>query len=294
MASERPHALIVNPSSGNGRGGSILPEVEAELDKRHLSFRTVITRDLDHGVTEALDAAEAGEIPVILSGDGLIGQAGGALARGETPMGIIPGGRGNDLARVLGIPDDPRGAVELLARGTLRAIDVGEVNGRRFLGIASVGFDSEANRLANETRLVRGNLVYAYAALRTLVAWKHAAFTAVLDGEAVEHTGYSISIANNKAFGGGMMIAPDAELDDGLFDVVFTGPVGKWRFLANLPKVFKGTHVREDEVTVRRAARVEVRADRPFQVYCDGEHLTDLPAELRVLPGALRVIAPGR
>jgi YegS/Rv2252/BmrU family lipid kinase len=292
VAGERPHALIVNPSSGNGRGESILPEVEAELDKRHLSFRTVITDSLEHGVEEALRAAEAEEIPVVLSGDGLIGQAGGALARGTTPLGILPGGRGNDLARVLGIPDEIPAAVDVLAAGREREIDVGEVNGRRFLGIASAGFDSQANQLANETRFVRGNLVYAYAALRTLAGWKHATFTVTLDGERFEHTGYSVAVANNKAFGGGMMMAPDAELDDGLFDVVLSGPVSKRRFLTNLPKVFKGTHVDEPEVSVRRAARVEVSADRPFAVYCDGEHLSDLPAELRLLNRALRVIAP--
>jgi len=292
MRAERPFALIVNPSSGNGRGESILPEVEAELDKRHLSFRTVVTRSLEHGVEEALSAAEAGEAPVVLSGDGLIGQVGGALARTETPMGIVPGGRGNDLARVLGIADDPPAAVAVLAAGHERSIDVGEVDGRRFLGIASAGFDSEANQRANETRVVRGNLVYAYAALRTLASWRHARFTLTLDGERIEHIGYSVAVANNKAFGGGMLMAPDAELDDGLFDVVLTGPVSKPRFLANLPKVFKGTHVDEDEVSVRRAARVEVSADRPFRVYCDGEHLSGLPAELRLLSRALRVIAP--
>jgi YegS/Rv2252/BmrU family lipid kinase len=293
MAGDRPHALIVNPSSGHGRGESILPEVEAELDKRHIEFRTVVTRSLEHGIEEALAAAGAGEVPVVLSGDGMIGQVGGALARSDATMGIIPGGRGNDFARVLGIPSDPAEAVAVLAAGGVREIDVGEVNGRRFLCIASMGFDSEANRLANETRFVRGNLVYAYAALRALAAWKPATFTIVLDGEEeVRVQGYAVAAANSKAFGGGMFIAPDAELDDGLFDVVITGKVSKLRFLANLPKVFKGTHVDEDEVTVRRAARVEVSADRPFQVYADGEHLTDLPAELRVLRGALRVIAP--
>ena len=97
-------------------------------------------------------------------------------------------------------------------------------------------------------------------------------------------TGYSVSVANNKAFGGGMFIAPDADLSDGEFDVVTVGEVGKLRFLGNLPKVFKGTHVEEDEVRVFRASRLELSASRPFPVYADGEHLTDLPATLRVLP----------
>ena len=208
-------------------------------------------------------------------------------------MGLLPGGRGNDLARVLGIPGDLEGAVALLAGGTARQIDVGEVNGRRFLCIASLGFDSDANRIANEARFVRGNLVYAYAALRALAAWKRARFTLTLDGgEPIELVGFSIAAANSRAYGGGMFIAPDAELDDGLLDVVTTGDVGKLRFLMSLPKVFRGTHVEEEGVDVRRAASVEVSADRPFAVYADGEHLTDLPATVRVLNRALGVIAP--
>ncbi len=183
------------------------------------------------------------------------------MAGAETPLGIIPGGRGNDLARVLGIPDDPAAAVAVLAAGETRRIDVGEANGKRFLGIVSVGFDSECNRLANEDDFMRSNLVYAYAALRTLLSWKPARFTIRsrrASGTAL--SGYSVSVANNSAFGGGMRIAPDAELDDGLFDVVTVGEVGKLRFVANLPKVFKGTHVDEDEVRVFRASRLEIDA----------------------------------
>ena len=293
MNEERRHALIVNPSSGGGRGGRSLPDAERLLREGGLSFHTVASTDLDDGIERAVAAHEAGEVPVVMSGDGLVGQVGGALAGRGATMGILPGGRGNDLARVLGIPADLAGAVDVLAAGRTREIDVGEVNGRRFLGIASMGFDSVANRRANETRLIRGGLVYAYAALRTLATWRPATFTVVLDGgEPLTVTGYAVAVANNRAFGGGMFIAPDAALDDGRFDVVTSGPVGKLRFLANLPKVFKGTHVDEDEVTVRRATTVEVSADRPFEVYADGEHLSDLPARLRVLGRALRVIAP--
>jgi YegS/Rv2252/BmrU family lipid kinase len=293
MNAERQHLLLVNPSSGGGRSASLLPEVERELAAQGVAFRPVQTRSLEHGIEEALRAGDSGEVPVVMSGDGLIGQVGGALAESETPLGIIPGGRGNDFSRVLEIPTEPAGAVEVLAAGHERRIDVGEVNGRRFLCIASCGFDSEANRRANETRLIKGNLVYAYAALRTLATWKPADFTVTLDGgEPLHSRGYSVSVANSKAFGGGMFIAPDAELDDGVFDVVLSGATGKLRFLANLPKVFKGTHVEEDEVRVLRGSRVEVTADRDFPVYADGEHLSDLPASLRVLSGALRVIAP--
>jgi YegS/Rv2252/BmrU family lipid kinase len=252
----------------------------------------VLTTGVDHGCDAAREAAAAGEVPVVMSGDGLIGQIGGALAGSEVPMGIVPGGRGNDLARVLGIPAEIPGAVELLATGSTRAIDVGEVNGRRFLGIASCGFDSECNRIANEVKLVKGSLVYLYSVPRALLAWKPATFDLTLDGESRRFTGYSAAIANSKAFGGGMFIAPDAELDDGMLDVVYISQIGKLRFLANLLSVFKGRHVENDEVHVVRAAQVEISADRPFAVYADGDHLADLPASIRLLPRALTVIVP--
>jgi YegS/Rv2252/BmrU family lipid kinase len=295
VSAGRPHLLLVNPSSGGGRAAKLLPRAQTALKERGLAFRTVKTSSLEHGVAEATRAAETGEIPVVMSGDGLIGQVGGALAGSETPMGIIPGGRGNDLARVLGIPAEPAGAADVLAAGGEREIDVGEVNGKRFLGVASFGFDSECNRIANETRLVKGNLVYAYSALRAMAAWRPATFNITVDGGSPQSfTGYSVAVANSRAFGGGMFIAPHAELDDGLFDIIAIGTIGKLRYLANLPKVFKGTHIDQDKVIELPAAGAEIEAgaDRDFGIYADGEHLTDLPATLRVLERALRVIAP--
>ncbi len=287
----QPLVLLVNPSSGGGKALKLLPRIEAALDARRVPFRVVRTKGLEHGVEKALGAIEAGELPVVVSGDGLIGAIGGAMAGSETPLGIVPVGRGNDLARVLGIPTEPEEAVEIVLAGETRVIDVGEVNGKRFLGIASVGFDSDANRIANESRL-GGNLVYAYAALRALVAWKPARFTIAIGDRRTRVEGYSVVVANNSAYGGGMYVAPDADLDDGEFDVVTIAKVGKLRFLGNLPKVFKGTHVDTDEVQVVRASRLGLSASRPFAVYADGEHLTDLPADLRVIPHALSVLVP--
>jgi YegS/Rv2252/BmrU family lipid kinase len=287
-----PLVLLVNPSSGGGRALKLLPRVEAALDSRRVPFRVVRTRSLDDGVAKALRAVEAGELPVVVSGDGMVGAIGGAMAGAETPLGIVPVGRGNDLARVLGIPADIEAAIAVVLAGNERAIDVGEANGRPFLGIASVGFDSDANRIANEARFVRGNLVYLYAALRAMASWRSARFTIAIGVERDRMEGYDVIVANNRAYGGGMFIAPDAELDDGEFDVVKIADMGKLRALYNLTKVFKGTHVRIPEVDVIRASRLSLSASRPFAVYADGEHLTDLPADLRVIPRALRVLVP--
>jgi len=286
------YCLLVNPSAGSGRAQKRLPEIRAELDRRGLRYRIVMTTGLEHGCREALIAAERGEVPVVVSGDGLIGKVGGALAGSPAPLGIIPGGRGNDLARVVGIPTDPTGAVDVLAAGHRRRIDVGEASGERFLCIASCGFDSDANRIANETKAIGGPLVYAYAAIKALWQWRPAEFTVTVDGEATSVRGYSVAVANSQAYGGGMFVAPQARLDDGLLDVVITGDVPKRRFLTGLPQVFKGTHIEREDVITLRGRIVDVDADRPFDVYADGDVLTDLPMRVGLLDGALELIAP--
>ncbi|HKO39561.1 MAG TPA: diacylglycerol kinase family protein [Solirubrobacterales bacterium] len=287
-----PLTLIVNPSSAGGRSLRLLPRVEAALDARRAVFRVEKTRSLEHGVELALRAIELGEVPVVVSGDGLLGAVGGAMAGSVTPLGLIPGGRGNDLARALGIPSDPEDAVDVVLAGHSRTIDVGEANGRRFLGIVSVGFDSECNRLANETSFIRGNWVYAYSMIRTLIGWKPARFTLAVGDERRRISGYFVDVANNSVYGGGMYIAPDAELDDGEFDVVSIGEGGKLSFLLGLRDVLKGEHLDKEEVSVFRTSRLELDASRPFPVYADGDHLTDLPVSLRVLPRCLSILVP--
>lgn len=290
--SEATYALIVNPAAGGGRSLHILPEVERAFDELRMVFRVERTRSKEHGMDLALSAVDAGEIPVVMSGDGLIGSIGGVLAGAGTPMGIVPGGRGNDLARGLGIPVDPASAVRTVAAGKTVDLDVGEANGERFLGIASVGFDSEANRIANASRL-SGNMVYAWAALRALAGWKPERFSLIENGVQTRFTGYTVAVANNGFYGGGMNMAPSADPCDGLLDVVTVGEVGRLRFVLNLPKVFRGTHVDGENVRSWQSAGIEIRAARPLTVYADGDPLTDLPARIRVLPGALPVIVPG-
>jgi len=201
--------------------------------------------------------------------------------------------RGNDLARVLEIPLDPVAACEVLASGAVRPLDLGEAGGSTFIGIVSCGFDSDANRIANQARIVRGNLVYTYGALRALLTWRPATFTVTLDGRA-SHTirGYTIAAANSKAYGGGMLLAPDASLEDGLLDVVMVEHVPKARFLRLLPTVFKGAHVSLPNVHVERAAEVRIAADRPFTVYADGDPIAELPVTVRALQAAVRMIVP--
>ena len=176
--------------------------------------------------------------------------------------------------------------------GRERTLDIGLANGRPFVGIASLGFDSDANRIANEAKLVRGNLVYLYAALRALAGWKHARFRVTIDGVEHELVGYSVAIGNSKAYGGGMYIFPQAKLDDGLLDIGTVAAHGKLRWLAHIPDVFKGKHVDSPYARFDTGEVVEVVADRPFTVYADGDPIAELPLEVTVEKASLRVVVP--
>jgi YegS/Rv2252/BmrU family lipid kinase len=288
---DRALALIVNPTAGGGRALRVLPAVEQALRDAGIAFHVERTHSLGHAGELAAAAAQAGEVAAAFGGDGLAGAVAGALRGTDGLLALLPGGRGNDFARSLGIPKDAAEAVSVIADGRERTIDLGEAEGRAFVGIASCGFDSEANRIANATR-VPGDAAYVWGALRALAGWRPARFELQLDGEPLVHVGYNVAVANGRQYGGGMLIAPDAALDDGRFDVVTVADVPRRRFLAQLPKVFKGAHVGNPEVRVRHASEVRIAADRPFALYADGEPIADLPATVRTLPGAVRVLAP--
>jgi YegS/Rv2252/BmrU family lipid kinase len=290
----RRAALIVNPNAGGGRAAAALPAVEARLAELGVAFHTERTRDLPHGQDLARAAAAAGEVAVTLSGDGLIGAVADALRGTDAGvLGVLPGGRGNDFARVAGIPRDPVAACDVIAHGVERPLDLGEADGRAFIGIASLGFDSDANRIANEAPSRLGSVAYLYAAVRALLGWRPATFRVEVDGRELSFRGWSVGAANSKAYGGGMYAAPGAEFDDGLLDVVFLRETSKPYFVrAVLPRIFKGSHVELDAVEVLRGVEVRVSADRPFTVYADGDPIGELPITMRAVPAALRVLLP--
>lgn len=285
--------LIVNPSAGGGRAARVLPAVEVALRGHGVTFTTDSTQSLEHARTLARSAADAGQTVVTLSGDGLVGCVAGVLR--DIPgsvLGVLPGGRGNDFARCAGIPLDPEAACAVIAGGVEHELDVGDVEGRTFIGIASLGFDSVANEIANRAPARLGNLAYLYGALRAVASWHHASFEVTVDGETHRFSGWSVAAANSKYYGGGMMLAPAAELDDGAVDVMLSAATSKSTFLRMLPRVFKGTHVELDSVTMLQGREVHISADRPFTVYADGDPIGELPVTVRSIPRAIRVLLP--
>lgn len=290
--------LIVHPTAGGGRGVRVLPDVVAALRMGGADVVGELTRSIDHAGELAYRAAAEGRVAVALGGDGLAGRVAGVCAERGSVFAALPGGRGNDFLRGLGVSLDPVTAARQLADWQERPADIGQVAGpdgeaRAFLGIASLGFDSDVQVRANRTRLIRGSSVYTYAALRTLASWHPARFTVAVDGASPEElVGWSVAAANAPYYGGGMRYAPTAVIDDGLLELVTAEQSSKLHFLAMLPKVFSGRHVEDSRIRVRRARTLEVNADRPFQVYADGDPLADVPAQISVTPGGLRLLRP--
>jgi YegS/Rv2252/BmrU family lipid kinase len=289
----RRFAVLLNPAAAGGRSLAALPKVEAELRRLRVEFRVVRSDSGDHAKHLARQMADAGEVAVAIGGDGIVGTLAEALSGSDGALAIVPSGRGNDFARVLGLPKDPAEAARVAVEGSERRVDVGKVDGKAFVGIASFGFDSDANRIANEARVLRGNLVYLYAALRALAAWKPARFEVVVDGERHSLSGFSVAVANSSTYGGGMKAVPMAEIDDGVLDVMLSADMSKPRALRCLAKVFKGRHLDDPAISFLRGEVVEIDADRRFTVYADGDPLAELPATVTVARQALRVIVPG-
>ena len=284
--------LIVNPSAGRGRAARLLPRVEQALRARGLGFRVERTHSLAHARELTRSALAAGEIATAMGGDGLLGAVAGELRDSDGVLGVLPGGRGNDFARKLGISADPERACDVLAAGRTRLVDVAEAGARTYLGIASAGFDSDVQEIANSTKVPLGGLVYVYAMLRALCGWRHARWQVVVDGERHAFDGYSVAVANSGVFGGGMYLVPHAALDDGLLDVVLTRAATKRSYLAGVPKVFRGTHVGNPDLSFLRGREVSFHADRPYTAYADGDPIAELPVTIRVVPRALEVLVP--
>jgi len=288
--------LVVNPSAGGGRAASLLPAVEAALRGAGHDLVVTPTTSLEHADALTRQAVADDRVAVAMGGDGIAGRVAGTVAATGGVLGVLPGGRGNDFCRAAGLPLDAVEACAVLSSGVEKAVDLGVVTSATgevaFLGIASIGFDSDVQErvLSSPARL--GRLVYLYGSLATVASWRHAVFTCTVDGEPLVVRGWSVAVANSGVYGGGMRLAPDASLTDGELDVVTTAATGRLAFLRALPKVFRGTHVDEPTVAVQRARTVGLDADRPFRVFADGDPVGTLPATVTVRPGAVRVVLP--
>ncbi|HYT25345.1 MAG TPA: diacylglycerol kinase family protein [Actinomycetota bacterium] len=291
-------ALVVcNPAARGGRGLRALPTVLERLRALEVEADVHRTTSLADARAAARGAAATVDAVAAMGGDGVVGACAAGLAQAgpgaRAALGVIPTGSGNDAARMLGVPPgDPAAAAALLPTLARRRADLARVDGRHYLNVAGAGLDAEVNRLANDRLAwVPGRARYVGALLAELAVRQPSTFTLTLDGERHEVRAWFVAMANGPSYGGGMRIAPDARIDDGLLDVVVVGAIHRPGFLATFPKVRSGRHVGHPAVSVHRACRVELAADRPLLVYADGERHGELPVVFEACPGAIHVLA---
>jgi diacylglycerol kinase (ATP) len=289
----REIALLVNPTSGKGRGARLCEPVAQRLRGHGCDVDIVIGRDADEAFDQARNRVAKGvDALVAVGGDGLVNMALQVVAGTATPLGIVPAGTGNDIARSLGLPlEEPVAAVDLLATAEPRSVDVGRALGRWFGGVLSSGFDSMVNERANRMSWPRGRSRYNLAIAAELRTFRPVPFVLELDGERWETEAMLVAVGNGVSYGGGMKVCPGASMDDGLFDVTVLGPISKLEFVRVFPQVYSGAHVHHPAVTVRRAKCVSLAA-AGVTAYADGERVALLPVTCDVVPGALRALAP--
>lgn len=296
--------LICNPTAGRGRAGRLLSDVQAFLKGQGVHSDVTLTSAAREATTLAAEASDAGfPLVIAMGGDGTLQEVGeglvnaGASTNGRvaaTRLGVIPVGTGNDFAKMLAATADWRAACTRIVNGKTRRVDVGRINERIFLNNVGIGFDAQVGIEAQKIQWLRGQAVYLAALARNmLLSYRTPEISVRLDDEQVKQSITLLTIGNGRCSGGGFWLTPQAEVDDGWFDICLVRGLSKFQMLALVPRAMQGTHITAEPVRMTRARKVTITSTEPLPVHADGEILYTNAHQLTVelLPAALDVIA---
>lgn len=290
--------IIANPVSGRGRARRIGERVADLLHERGVNADLMMSGapgDCERLAREAL--ARGARQVAACGGDGTVHEVVNGLANSDAVLGVVPCGRGNDLARALGLSRGVNDVVNTLVHGVDRAIDLGKVGDRFFSTVASLGFDTAvAQRMRNQgsgflTRAleVGGTVSYGLTVLRTLVGYRSSLVRLQGDFGVFEGRILLAATANAPFYGSGIKIAPDAIVDDGMLDVCIVADVSRWTVLRMFLRAYSGAHVGHSAVRVVQTRTLQIESDDPLWIFADGEPMCEIPAKIEVVPGALKV-----
>lgn len=299
-------SILLNPSAGSGKARHAIDAAIKVLRRGGAELEICESGHSEHLVQLAREAREARpDVIALAGGDGSAHYVLNGLFPSNIPLGIIPGGRGNDFARGLGIPSSPRAAAEILLRGHTREIDLARVRGPGdaahqgegwsavYACIAGVGFDSVVNRYANDrARRFHGRFAYAWGILRCLTSYHTQPLEITSDAQNFSGEVMFAVVGNNNSYGDGVKITPRARLDDGLLDVCIVPAMSKWELLRWVPRAYQGKHLAHPRIKYFQAQRITLKSAARLELFGDGEFLGELPATVEIIPRALRVIAP--
>ncbi|KTB49199.1 lipid kinase, YegS/Rv2252/BmrU family [Dehalogenimonas alkenigignens] len=295
--------VIVNPAAGAGKSIKHWPQIKRQMDRLGIKYDVVFTERVGHGIELAREtAAQHYRYIVAVGGDGTINEVVNGLLSvpgQQLSLGVVNTGSGSDFVRSLGIPRNPDRACHHLLSDKRLLVDVGVIEwggiaaGRRyFVNAAGVGFDAEAV----ETRrrlpgIFRGPVSYVVGMFKTLASYRNKSINLKLDDSAeISRKALSVIVANGCYFGGGMKVAPGAELADQLFEVLTIGDIGKFELIQAFPRVYKGTHITHRKVRVDQASMISLSSDERLLLQADGEIIGEGAFRFSLLPGALSVI----
>jgi YegS/Rv2252/BmrU family lipid kinase len=287
-------AIIINPISGGVRPAEARARAElasAIVDRHGDPAEVFVTERAGHArdLTRAA-VARGSRLVMAWGGDGTINEVASALAFGEIPLGIVPAGSGNGLARQLGVKRQPADAIRLAIAAEPRRIDLGELGDRLFVNAAGVGFDAEVASRFNERSGRRGLMTYALITAKTLRTYEPPEYTITTSEGSVRLRAIVVTAANSAEFGNGACIAPGARVDDGLLDLVVIAECSRLQTLIGLPRLFNGTVNQVPGCSIRRVTRATIESDRPMTFHVDGEPVTGgTTLLLRIHPAALNV-----
>jgi diacylglycerol kinase (ATP) len=296
--------FLVNPASANGSTGRRWAEVAHRAATRGLEGDALLSQRPGHLGELARAAADGGaKLLVVVGGDGSVNEVvNGIAGRDDVEIALIPRGTGWDFARTYGIPHRLDRALDVALTGRPRTIDLGRAtyhawDGNEaelyFANVASAGMSGAIAQRANDTsKALGGKASYLWATLAVFARWQNSEIRVTVDGESRAAPMHDVVVANGRTFGGGMIICPDAEPDDGLFDVLTIGDLTKTDLLVTLPKTYRGRHLPHPKAELLRGAVVTIASDAPLPIELDGEQPGTTPVRFEIVRSALRVRVP--
>ncbi len=288
--------VLINPHAAGGRSLRALPQIRARLAAAGHAADFVTTATVEEMRRRIRESARTGVDGILLAGgDGTLHQALPALAEANVPFGVLPCGRGNDFARNLGLP----ARLDAALRGPLTfgvdEIDLPRVNGEPFLSIAGVGFDAEVNQLARDRQgWFHGRLGYLVCIVKALRNFAPLEVQLRVDDRAWQGRITLIAVANGPGYGGGLKIAPGADMADGRLDVCVVKEVSRLELLRNLRRVMRGRHLQHPSVMLWPGRRVEIATILPQPIFGDGEFMGTTPAACIIGDAKIRILRPVR
>ena len=286
------YAIILNPNAGRGKAARMEKELLKMFSTSIGSYDLFRTEYPNHAREIAAGLKDDYSVIVAVGGDGTVHETVNGMLGGKAALTAIPLGSGNDFIKMLNLPKNIPGILEVIRRNKRKKIDVGKVGEQYFPNGVGIGFDALVTKESKEVKKLRGFLIYLYAVLKTIFAYRNEMITLSVNGKTEQREIFLIAVGNGKAEGGGFFLTPAAEIDDGLLDVCIIRALNKKEIFKYLPKALNGKHVNLEQVEMLRTNKLQILSENGITAHADGEMLGfDLKRiDISLLPLALEVI----